>query len=25
LLRVRGGFDSVVLRQLLAVLEAPSC
>jgi hypothetical protein len=25
LLRVRGGFDSLVLRQLLAVLEAPSC
>jgi hypothetical protein len=25
LLRVRGGFDGAVLRQLLAVLEAPSC
>jgi hypothetical protein len=25
LLRVRAGFDSVVLRQLLAVLETPSC
>ena len=25
LLRVRGSFESAVLRQLLAVLEAPSC